>query len=327
MKKVQNIDNVVMPEKLRQILMQLNTIPVEVLEKMTLQEKRDAYERFALTHGGPLLSITRIEDTEVLSPEGHKIRIRIYTPCFGKILPVLMYIHGGGWIRGSLSTHDSICRRLANIGNCLVVSLEWRLAPEQPFPAGFYDAQAVYSWIIHNIKSYSGDTKRIAIGGDSAGANLAASLTNFLKNAGLQLPCFQLLIYPCVSLKMQTPSYQEFTKGFLLTSDYVKNCIEAYIRDKKDLDNPQVNPILEANFSGLPPTHIVTAEYDPLRDEGKLYFEYIQKANVPSTYMCATQMVHAFLHLTGSVREAEDYATNIGETLRKNLYSTDIKTG
>lgn len=319
--KVKNINNVPIPEKLREILRQLNSIPIEASLRMSIQERRKVYEEFVFSHRGQLLSIKLLEDTAVLSPEGHQIPIRIYIPCLRKKLPVLMYIHGGGWEKGSITTHDSICRYLSNIGNCLIVSLEWRLAPEHRFPKGLDDVLVVYDWIIHNIHTYSGDAKKVAVGGDSAGANLAASLTHFLKRHNADIPYFQLLIYPCVNLKMQTPSYKEFATGFLLTSANVKRCIEGYIQNKQDLENPLVNPILESDFSGLPSTCIITAEYDPLRDEGKKYFRHLQKANVPSTYICASQMVHSFLHLTGSVREAKEHVMNIGEIVRKNLHA------
>lgn len=301
---------------------------LEALEKLPngghqsdVKEGRLAYEKLAAYQSGPMVSVRRVEDVSVPSTDkdGHAIPIRIYTPEVGKKLPVIMYHHGGGWQRGSLNTHDSICRRLATKTGCIVVSVDWRLAPEHQFPAGLNDAYDVYNWIADGKGGeFNMDGSRIAISGDSAGGNVTAGLALKLKQEGKNMPKFQMLFYPSLDLTMSTESYKKFEKGYFLTAAGVKEYRDGYFPAEHHT-NPLASPALATDLTGLPPTHVVVAGNDPLRDEGESFAEKLKNAGVDASHKAYDGMIHAFLHFTGAIPEMEDHFDEWATMFKKYL--------
>lgn len=308
--------------KIQLFLNQLSAITSVPLSQQTISELRVAYESFSLIQGGIPPRIARVEDASIPNHDGRfQIPIRVYTPKLGEKLPALLYFHGGGWQRGSITSHDVICRNLAIKSGCIVVSVDWRLAPEHKFPVGFNDAYDSYHWLLENGESaYNVNTNRIAVGGDSAGGNLSAALCLKLRNAGEKMPVFQLLLYPSLDLFCTSDSYDRYAEGYMLTTLRVKELINTYIdHDDSKLQNPLVSPLQEKSMHGLPPTHVMTAEFDPLCDEGQYYAEQLKLAGVPVSYQCCEGMIHAFLHMIGTIPEIEKFYDVLAEALIANI--------
>lgn len=281
---------------------------------------REAYLMMALTQAGWPLRLARVEDICIpSSKDGFQIPVRIYTPVLGQKLPALIYFHGGGWQRGDLATHDSICRHFAKFAGCIVVSVQWRLAPEHRFPIGQDDCMATYKWLTENGKNYSIDTARLAVGGDSAGGNIAAAIAQRLRQTDLVKPVFQLLLYPALDLSCSTWSYEKFAEGYFLSTERVKYYVNGYINSPDEVNNPMVSPVRQKDLSGLPRTHIVTAGYDPLRGEGEAYAQQLKEAGIPVSCKCYEEMVHAFLHMNHTVPAAEKALQEISSVIKDAL--------
>lgn len=289
--------------------------------KLTLEQGREAYYNFSAIHAGPPLSIPRIEDLTVLSSDGtHQIPIRVYYPKVNEKLPTLIYYHGGGWQRGSIATHDSICRHFAQLAGCIVVSVEWRLAPEHKFPIGVDDCFDVYEWISKNGEQLNIDTSRLGIGGDSAGGNMTAVTAQRLRETSLKAPLLQLLLYPALDLSCTSWSYKDFAEGYFLTTERVKYYVSHYINEPSEITNPAVSPGLQKELSGLPRTHLITAGFDPLRGEGEAYVERLKKAGIDVTYTCYEDMIHAFLHMNYTIPGVLEALKEISAVIKTELF-------
>lgn len=288
----------------------------------TIEKGRRDYLTFALYHAGWPLEIARVEDKRIPSADPDvSLPIRIYTPELQTVLPALVYFHGGGWQRGDIATHDSICRHLANFAGCIVVSVQWRLAPEHLFPIGLNDAIKAYQWVITHGRKFNINTSCVAVGGDSAGGNITAALTLMLRDQLLQKPVFQLLLYPSLDLSCQGQSYKDYAEGFFLTTERVKFYISQYIRSPQDILDPLCSPLKALHLAELPPAHIVTCGFDPLKDEGEAYAKKLQAAGVPTTYHCYESLIHAALHMNDTVPAVEDALQEIAGVLQKGLRS------
>jgi acetyl esterase len=229
-----------------------------------------------------------------------EIPVRIYTPHGFAPFPALVYFHGGGFVIGSLDTHDSICRALANGVECIVVSVDYRLAPENEFPAAVEDAFAAVQWVAGNATSIQVDSSRIAVGGDSAGGNLATVVTLLArKKGGLDIK-YQLLVCPSTNYSsFETDSYRDYAQGFLLSKKTMEWFRDLYLPQERDRRNPHASPLLAEDLSGLPPALIITAEFDILRDEGEAYASRLRKAGVAVRYSCYPGMIHLFWGMRG----------------------------
>ena len=215
--------------------------------------------------------IFRTEDRRIAGP-GSDIALRIYTPRGIKPaekLPVLMWFHGGGFVIGSLETHDSVCRMLANQADCIVVAVDYRLAPEAKFPAAVEDCQAALKWVALHAVEFGGDASCIAVGGDSAGANLATVMAILARDASHPKLVFQLLIYPCTAPEPEMASHHKFKEGYVLTRNSITWFYRQYLRSGKEVNDFRFAPLLLDDLSGLPPSLIIVAGYDPLR--GKFF--------------------------------------------------------
>jgi acetyl esterase len=231
---------------------------------------------------------------------GGKIRFRRYRPqgAAAGPLPTLIYYHGGGFVIGNIETHDSTCRRLANKSRCQVISIDYRLSPEHPFPAPTDDGLAAFRHIRDNAAAFGADAKRLAVGGDSAGGAIAAVVCQVLRDSGEQGPAFQMLIYPATDSSKQSASRVAFAEGYFLTKDLMDWFWKAYVPAGTDLADLRLSPLLAKEFKGLPPAFVLTAGYDPLRDEGRAYADRLIDAGIKTTYVNYPGTIHGFFSLT-----------------------------
>jgi acetyl esterase len=237
--------------------------------------------------------VAEVVERSLPGPDGD-IRARFYYPDEDRPRPVLVYFFGGGWVLGSLDTVDPICRRLAKHVPCTVVSVAYRRAPEHPFPAGLEDCLAATSWVVEHGASLGLDPDRVAVGGASAGGNLAAAVALLARERGGPRLAFQLLVYPLLDHAAETPSAREALDDAFFGPRDVAWCWSQYLADPSDGDSPFASPLRAADLVGLPPALIVTAELDPLRDEGEFYAERLRAAGVPTELVRFPGMVHGF---------------------------------
>ncbi len=238
--------------------------------------------------------VARVENRRIPGPVG-EIPVRIYTPQGSGPFPALVFFHGGGWVICNLDTHDGLCRSLANGADCVVVSVDYRLAPEHKFPAAPQDCYAATQWVVENAAQLNVDDSHIAIGGDSAGGNLTAVVAQMARDQGGPHLVFQLMIYPATDFRMNTPSIEENGTGYFLTKDDMIWFTNHYLNSEEEKTNPLASPMLASDLSGLPPALIITGEYDPLRDEGELYGQKLQEAGVPVTISRYEGVIHGFV--------------------------------
>jgi acetyl esterase len=271
--------------------------------------------------GGPdVLPVYRVDEASVETPDGG-VRVRIYVPRAAPSLPATVYYHGGGFVLGDLDTHDALCRHLALRSESIVIAVDYRLAPEHPFPAAPEDACAAFAWVSANARELGVDARRIAVAGDSAGGNLAAVVAQRMRERGGAAPSFQLLIYPAVDLTRSFESHRRFANGFLLTEPMIDWFLASYLTNSSQMHDPNGSPIVTRDLSGLAPAHIVTAGFDPLRDEGEAYAEAMRAAGVPTTTRCYDSLIHGFVNMAGLVDAARHAIDDIAEVLRRALWS------
>lgn len=246
---------------------------------------------------GDEVTLPRIENRSIPGPAG-EIPIRIYAADSGGVLPVLVFLHGGGWVIGDLETHDDACRHIAKASGCLVVSVDYRLAPEHKFPVPIEDCYAAVSWVSEHAADIGADPARLAVGGDSAGGNLAAVVAQMAQERGGPAIAFQMLIYPATDYDFTTPSMKENAEGYMLTVDGMRYFWGHYLNDPGEGDLPMASPLKAKSLAGLPPAFILTAEFDPLRDEGEAYGKMLEAAGVPAAVSRYDGMIHGFFTFT-----------------------------
>jgi acetyl esterase len=248
--------------------------------------------------------MARIFDRTVPAPHG-EVPVRVYVPKSGSSPhPVLVYFHGGGWTIGDLDTYDNVARAFADRAECIVVSVDYRMGPEDCFPASIDDAVAAFEWVAAHAGEIGGDPSRIAVGGDSAGGNLSAAVSQQTLASGTRVPDFQLLIYPATDLGEETESYETFSEGFYLTRSLMRWFKGNYCATEGHRLDPRASPLRATSLAGLPPAFLMTAGYDPLRDEGKAYAQRLLDAGVDVEYRNYDSLIHGFISMAGVVREA-----------------------
>lgn len=248
------------------------------------------------------------------------IPLRLYRPKGKKTKPVTLYFHGGGWVIGDLETHDSLCRELAFKTESIVVAVDYRLAPEHPYPAACNDCYAAVLWARSAISEYGGNPAKMAVAGDSAGGNLATVVTLMLRNQKKDEPRlrFQLLLYPVTTCTADTDSYKENAEGYLLTKAGMDWFWDQYAASNHRNES-YASPLQAPNLSDLPPALIVTAEYDPLRDEGEMYGQKLQEAGVATEIMRCDGMIHGFVHMYADIPKGGEVLDYCAKRLRKAL--------
>ncbi|NEX63514.1 alpha/beta hydrolase [Noviherbaspirillum galbum] len=259
--------------------------------------------------------------------EGRSIRMRCYKPASpdrvqaNQRLPILVYFHGGGWVIGDLETHDVLCRELSLHAGCAVVAVDYRLAPEHRFPAAVDDCVVATRWIRDNAESLGVDPNRLAVGGDSAGGNLAAVVALSARDAGDLSITFQLLIYPATDMRRTAPSHERNGQGYLLTQDTIRYFHDHYITETDHNLDWRASPLLREDLSGLPPAFVLTAGYDPLCDEGTMYAQRLSEAGTRATLVCFERQIHGFITMGKVLHEANDAVRLCGDQLRAALAS------
>ena len=257
------------------------------------------------------------EDSEADPPEvaetidgafagpGGQIKYRRYRPLGVEAgsLPTLIYYHGGGFVIGTIETHDSTCRRLANRSRCQVISIDYRLSPEHPFPAPIDDGIAAFRHVRDNAAALGADPARLAVGGDSAGGAMAAVVCQAMRDAKEQGPAFQMLIYPATDSSQESGSRKSFAEGYFLSKGLMDWFWKAYVPAGTDLSDLRLSPLLAKDFTGLPPAFVLTAGYDPLRDEGRAYANRLIDAGVKTTYVNYPGTIHGFFSLTRFLKQ------------------------
>jgi len=264
------------------------------------------------------------EDRSVPGPSG-PIPIRIYRPIgdepatLPQPLPVVVFFHGGGWVIGSIETHEPLCQQLAVQVPAVVVSVEYRLAPEHPFPAGLKDAMAAVVWVAEHAVDIGVDAARLAVAGDSAGGNISTVVSRWARDSGGPPIAFQLLIYPEIELAGTYPSQRENGHGYLLTTEMNEWFIGHYLGEQ-DRRNPDASPIYADDLSRLPPAFVITAEYDPLRDEGEAYAKRLIDAGVDARFVRYDGMIHGFAQMNAILPGATAAISEASQAIRDALY-------
>ena len=265
--------------------------------------------------------VALVQDLKPNGPLG-VIPLRLYRPLGatdGAALPVLVYYHGGGWVIGDLDTHDSLCRELANAAGCAVVAVDYRMGPEHRFPAAVNDCIAATRWVREHAAELHLDATRLAVGGDSAGGNLAAVVAITARDSGDLPIAFQLLIYPATDQHRSAPSHATNGQGYLLTRETMDYFTGHYIADPAQYADWRASPLLHPDLSKLPPALVLTAGYDPLRDEGAAYAKRLSAAGNRASYLCFERQIHGFITMGKVIDEANAAVVMCAAELRRGL--------
>jgi acetyl esterase len=265
-------------------------------------------------------SLSRKENRTIPGPGG-EIPVRVYAVHSGQndSLPVLVYFHGGGWVQGDLDTHDTLCAKLALSVGCLVMAVDYRLAPECQFPAAVEDCMAAYHWICQNAAGLGGNPRKIAIAGDSAGGNLAAVVSQQAMLSNMPLPIAQLLIYPALDFSFETSTFEEMSNAFVISRERMEWFRSHYLRSMADVSDVKASPLRAPNLSGQPPTMIVTGGFDPLREEGKTYADRLKDAGVPVRYREFRGQIHLFVCVTRVIPQGDICIDEIATFLKEQF--------
>jgi acetyl esterase len=288
-------------------------------DRLTVEQRRQGLAHM-LDFAGRREPVGPIAEQTLPGPSG-PVRARIYSPCKAHhvILPPFIYFHGGGLVAGNLDTHDGICRSLANASACRLISIEYRLAPEHPFPAAIEDALAAARWVAAEAVRLHIDPDRLVIGGDSAGATLAAVLCQMLAASGEVRPALQFLLCPITAARADTDSRRRFAEGYLLDAATLEHDVKYYLPTGADPSDPRVSPLWAQQLQGLPAACIHTAEFDPTRDEGQAYAERLQAAGVSTLYRCHSGMIHLFYGMGSLIPYAAAAYQMMGADIRSML--------
>ena len=289
------------------------------LSEMDAPSAREVFRQMSTAFDNSDVPVGGVEDRNIPGPGGD-IPIRIYTPVAagGSPLAALVYYHGGGWVVGDIESHDATCRTLSQTSGCKVISVDYRLAPEAKFPAAADDAYAALVWVEKNAMEIGVDPNRIAVGGDSAGGNLAAVASLMARDINGPHIAFQLLIYPVTQIGIDSASRKELATGYFLETETMTWFEDQYV-DPADADNPYASPLKADSLSGLPPAYVITAGFDPLKDEGKAYADGLRAAGVDVQYVNYDGMIHGFIALTALVENAANAVAETGVALKKAL--------
>ena len=292
----------------------LTALNLKAVEDSTPDEARESM-RSRTAALGPVEDVTAVADHR-LSVPGGEIVARVYAPGGPGPHPALVFYHGGGWVIGDLETHDGICRALTNAAHCMVISVDYRLAPEHKYPVAAEDSYAAFRWVLENASRLGVDPARVAVGGDSAGGNLSTVVALMARDRGTIMPLFQALVYPVTDCDFDSASYRENATGYILTRDGMRWFFGHYLRSPEDGREPYVSPLRAPSLARLPPALVITAECDPLRDEGEAYATRLREAGVPVTLTRYPGVFHGFFRMTSILDKAKAALDEVAGTLR-----------
>ncbi len=299
------------------VLDQMAALGLAALDTLSPEDARRQSElrRASAPPGDP---VHHVENRTIPGPGG-EIPVRIYRPSDEQSLPALVYFHGGGWVLGNLDSHDATCRSLTNGGQCVVISVDYRLAPESKFPTAADDAFAATTWVAENAASLGIDPARIAVGGDSAGGNLALVVAHQQAVMGGPLPAFVLALCPVTDAERDGGSRELFGTGFGLTADLLRDLERMYLPDGVPTDDTRGAILRAADLSGMPPVYLATAGFDPLRDEGEELAARLREAGVPVVARRFPGLVHGYASFTALSAAARDATLDAASALRAGL--------
>ena len=293
------------------------------LHTLGVARGRSEFDLFMAVLGGRSEPVGEIVDRTIPGPAG-RLRVRLYRPAGAgvgvgaRLLPTLLFFHGGGFVIGSLEGYDLVCRYLTAHTGCAVVAVDYRLAPEHKFPAAIDDGVAAFRWLAAEGANFGVDPARIVVAGDSAGATIAAVMAQEVRGAA-QAPCLQWLIYPATDLAEQLPSHTSCGEGFLLTQADMEWFRAQYLADLGQAADPRASPLRAADLSGLPPALVFTAGFDPLRDEGRAYADRMAQSNVKTYHREFDSLIHGFVGMRGALPAAARAMDDMVATLRHEL--------
>ena len=263
--------------------------------------------------------LARIETRTITGPDGDDLKLRIYWPLGIGPFAASLYFHGGGWVLNNIDTHDDLVQRLAEASGCVFVSVDYRLAPEHKYPCAIEDAYAALNWVASNAEELHVDPRRIAVSGDSAGGNIAAALCLMTRDRGGPPIAFQALIYPITDCDFSRASYRENADGYFLTTSQMRWFWQHYVSSSKQMQGSYASPLRAESLRGLPPALILTAEFDPLRDEGEAYAAALVAAGVAAEMHRYNGMIHAFIKRVDQFDSALDAIQQVGNAMKQNL--------
>ncbi len=312
------IDGQQLNTEVQMALRLLNLTAGETFETKPLEQGRAELTAEAWVFGDAL-PVDEVRDMTIPGPAG-SLPARLYRPAgIDEPSALLVYFHGGGWVLGDLAVSDSACRFLAVHAGLAVLSVDYRLAPENPFPAAVEDAVAAFRWAVAQASTLGVDPTAIGVGGESAGGNLAAVVSQVTTTEPGPAPAFQLLFFPVTDLSTKHRSYQLFSTGFFLTEAQMDWYKQRYLSDPADALDPRVSPLLADDVSGLPPAYVAVAGFDPLRDEGEAYAHRLKEAGVPTTLRRHSGLIHAIINATGVGHAGKDALLEAAGALRVGL--------
>jgi acetyl esterase/lipase len=287
---------------------------------LSAAERRAALEHL-LSFSGHAEAVAAVENHTIPGPGG-SLALRLYTPAgaaSASVLPGLIYFHGGGLVAGSLDTHDPICRSLANASGCRVLSVDYRLGPENRFPAAVEDGCAAAAWVASHAGDFDLDPERLGVCGDSAGATLAAVVCQTAPRSHQVSFALQLLLCPIMDFAAESDSRRTLAQGYLVERDTLEHDLRHYLSPDADPADPRISPLRAVDLAGMPPTIIHTAEFDPLRDEGRAYADRLEALGVRTIYRCHPGMIHLFYGMRGLIPYAATAFAQMGADVRSLL--------
>lgn len=302
--------------QVEEYLYSLSEQGIPPLYRLPLAEARRTYRELTVMDEPPD-TVASVRERLVPGPDG-EIPLRTYTPDSEGSLPALVFYHGGGWMLGDLDTHDALCRALANETGCVVTAVDYRLAPEHRFPAAVEDCYTVTRWVAKNATALGADPGTLVTCGDSAGATLAVAVGLLARDRDGPDIDYQVLAYPPTNYEFDTDSYEENAQGYFLTREDMQRFWDGYLRSDTDGRHPYASPLRADTLAGLPPSLVVTCEFDPLRDEGETLADRLDEAGVPTHHRRYDDMIHGFLTMLAEpeLDKARDAVAEIGDRVR-----------
>ena len=308
---------------MRSVLARMARANQPALHTLTPAQARLAYEVGAGVLELPKAALARVEDLHIPARDGHLLAARLYAPSTEAGLPLLLYLHGGGFTIGSIATHDVLCRELARLAGCMVVSLDYRLAPEHRFPTASNDAWDALQWLAAQGVALGADTRRLAVGGDSAGGTLAAGCAILARDAGLPL-ALQLLFYPGCTAHQDTPSHSTYAHGLALEAAAISWFFDHYVSSRAEREDWRFAPLLAPDVDGVAPAWLGLAECDPLVDEGIDYADKLRAAGVAVDLEMYRGVTHEFIKMGRAIPEARQAHADAARALRQALGLADV---
>jgi acetyl esterase/lipase len=293
------------------------SVSADAAEAQTAEDRRRGLASLTASVGGSAPDVAAIEDLSTPGPET-PLTLRRYRP-YDAGAGAMLFLHGGGWVAGSLDTHDGVCRRLANASGCQVFALDYRLAPEHPFPAGLSDALAALRWLTVSSEALQFDSAKLVVAGDSAGGNLAAATCLLARDARAPAIALQLLICPILDLAEESESRRAFGEGYFLSRETMARDLADYLPENARLTDPRLSPLHAADLANLPPTHLHMAEFDPFRDEGLDFAARLEASGGAVASRLHPGVIHYFYAMPGAISYAETALRDIGAAVRAAL--------